>query len=193
MVRIRRRQQPSPNHSNRITTLTQLMLEKLLEFGEVTLDAFFPSKYPEARLWRNILGLDPSYQFSPRTFSTILSRLRRDGLVAKRGPKRRALWSLTSAGQKALAASSEYESFVELPPRDGVPRLIIFDIPENERKKRDVIRRELIACDFQLFQKSVWLGHRPLPEDFFELLNELNLRKHVHILTIRDLGTIEAR
>lgn len=172
-------------------TLTQLILEKLLEFGEVMLDAFFPAKYPEARLWRNILGLDASYEFSPRTFSAILSRLRRQGLVSRRGTHRRASWSLTPQGKAAVAAPHDRDPFAELPPRDRVPRLVVFDIPERERAKRDAIRRELLACDYRPLQRSVWIGYRPLPEDFLELLDALDLQKHVHILTIRNAGTIE--
>ena len=188
MVRIRRRlpaKQPHP-----VITLTQLILEKILEFGEVALDAFFPAKYPEARLWRGILGLDPSYEFSPRTFSAILSRLRQQGLVARRGSRRKTSWSLTVRGKAVLRATGEEEPFADLPPRDGIPRLVTFDIPERDRKKRSVLRRELLACDFRALQKSVWIGYRPLPEDFLELLDELDLRKHVHILTLRNGGTI---
>lgn len=190
MVRIHRRQRASPEPQSRVVTLTRLILEKLLELGEVTLEAFFPAKYPEARLWRNILGLDATYQFSPRTFSATLSRLRRAGLVARRGSQRRARWSLTSAGRSVLVSRQERDPLADLPPRDGIARLVVFDIPERERKKRDAIRRELIACDFQALQKSVWLGHRPLPEDFIELLDGLNLSKYVHILTIHHSGTI---
>lgn len=134
-----------------------------MELGEVALDAFFPAKYPEARLWRSILGFDASYEFSPRTFSAILSRLRRQGLVSRRGTHRRASWSLTPQGKAAITAPHHgRDTFAELPPRDQVPRLVAFDIPERERKKRDAIRRELLACDYRPLQRSVWIGYRPL-------------------------------
>lgn len=189
MVRIK--QIPKKSKSALAITLTQLILEKLLELGEVTLDAFFPAKYPAARLWRGILGLDAEYEFSPRTFSAILSRLRQEGLVSRRGSHRRAYWSLTPQGKVAMAAPQGRDPFAELPPRDQIPRLVAFDIPERERAKRDAIRRELLACDYHPLQRSVWIGYRSLPEDFLELLDALNLRKCVHILTVRNAGTIE--
>lgn len=190
MIRIRRK--PKPKRWSIVLTLTQLILEKLLEFGEVTLDAFFPAKYPEARLWREILGLDPAYEFSPRSFSAILCRLRKQGLVARRGKRRRSYWSLSAKGKLTLEGiEPKSNPLAHLPPLDKIPRLVIFDIPERERKKRDAIRQELLACDFRQLQKSVWLGYRPLPEDFFGLLDEFNLKKCVHILTVRDTGTIE--
>ncbi len=172
----------------KVKTLGYLLLEKLLEFGELTIDAFLPRRYPEARLWRNLLGLDPAYEFSPRTFSAILSRLRRQGLVERRGSARKARWAITAEGMAQLEALRRTED--QLPPKDSVPRLVIFDIPERERKKRNAVRRELTSCEFQQFQKSVWIGHRPLPEDFFEFLDALNLRKYVHVVSIRELGTL---
>lgn len=190
MVKIRRK--PQPKRQPLAITLTQAILEKLAELGEITLDAFFPAKYPEARLWRGILGLEPSYEFSPRSFSAILSRLRQQGLVARRGRRKRPYWSLTAKGKSALEeANHEDDPLADLPPRDKIPRLVVFDIPERERKKRNAVRQELLACDFHQLQKSVWLGYRPLPEDFFELLDELNLKKHVHLFTVRETGTIE--
>lgn len=166
-------------------SITRLILEKIAELGEASLDALLPPNYPEARIWRNLLGLDQSYPFSPRTFSSILSRLRGQGLVTKRGNNRRTLWSLTQKGGSLLGA----EQF--LPPVDGIPRLVIFDVPEVERKKRDAIRNELVSFDFEQLQKSVWLGYRPLPEDFIELLDVLNMKKHVHILSIKEQGTVK--
>ncbi len=165
-------------------TLTRTILETIFDLGEATVDAFLPPNYPEARLWRNTLGFDVSYQFSPRTFSAILSRLRRQGLVAKRGNNRRARWFLTKKG-KGLLGETQF-----LPPVDNIPRLVIFDIPEVERRKRNAIRRELVAYEFEQLQKSVWLGRRPLPDDFMEFLDALDMKKHVHILSIQQKGTV---
>ena len=78
-----------------------------------------------------------------------------------------------------------------MPKKDGIGRLVIFDIPERERKKRDAIRLELIASTFKQLQKSVWIGHHPLPPDFPELLDELRLRGKVHIFTIGKKGTLD--
>ncbi|MDP3727511.1 MAG: hypothetical protein Q8R35_02630, partial [bacterium] len=74
---------------NRTVTLTRVILEKLSELGEAALDSFFPAKYPEARLWRQLLGLDRRYRFRRETFSALLSRLQAAGLVARSGARRR--------------------------------------------------------------------------------------------------------
>ena len=75
---------------------------------------------------------------------------------------------------------------------DGITRLVVFDIPERERKKRDTLRAELIGYGFEGLQRSVWIGHRPLPADFIEFLDSLNLKNKVHIFSVRESGTLGA-
>ena len=156
-------------------TLTALILQTLSEIGEGALDSFFPAKYPEAKLSR--------HEFSRPTFSVILSRLQFAGLVERRGRKRQSIWRLTKAGNMKAENSK--------PKPDGIQRLVIFDIPEKERKKRRVIRGELTSLGYSQLQKSVWVGAIPLPKDFVALLDILNLHGKVHIFSIRERGTLQ--
>lgn len=167
-------------------TLSRLILEKLAELGEAVLDSFFPAKYPEARLWRSLLGLDEHYRFQRQTFVAILARLRVQGLVARMGPKKRPMWRISTRGIDFISKTPEYD----LPRPDGVRRIVVFDIPEKERRKRGVIRFELVSAGYTQLQKSVWHGDRPLSADFMERLHDLNLGRHVHIFSIRDSGTL---
>lgn len=167
-------------------TLTRLILGKISEAGEVLLDGFFPAKYPEARLWRGLLGLDRSYEFKRATFASLLSQLRAEGLIEKVTRQRRARWRLTSEGRSAIQREA-----ARLPPRsDGRKRLVCFDVPERERAKRKWLRGELIACGYQPLQKSVWVGTAPLPHDFVAALDALGLRGCVHLLRVESEGTL---
>src|SRR3989344_6891953 len=87
---------------HRAATLSRLILECLAEFGEVALSSFFPAKYPEARIWRALLGLDERYRFRRESFSTLLWRLKIQGLVARSGRKRESRWRLTGEGRRYL-------------------------------------------------------------------------------------------
>lgn len=167
-------------------TISTLILKKLGEIGYGTIDAFFPAKYPEAGVWRQILGLDKTYKFSKQTFHSILWRLQKQKLVERdiKG------WNITELGRK-LIGKVKYSPQAVLPKEDGIIRLVIFDIPERERKKRVWLRLELIACGFKILQKSVWMGYRPLSRAFLESLEDLGLRKFVHIVSIKRPGTLE--
>lgn len=167
--------------------LTRLILEKIAEGGEILLDSFFPAKYPEARLWRKIIGLDSSYEFKRPTFVAILSQLKAQGLVEGTLRRDRTHWRLTQAGRTTLTEKQH-----AAPPRpDGQKRLVCFDIPEHDRAKRQWLRGELIACGYRQLQKSVWIGEAPLPQDFIETLDTLELRGCVHILRVESKGTLD--
>lgn len=165
-------------------TIREIILERITDIGEATLDAFFPAKYPEARLWRNLLQ-SPSRRFSRRSFSAILSRLRREGLVERSGSRKHSRWHTSQKG-------AEYLHKLKVPPStpDGIQRIVVFDIPEKMKGKRDMIRIELMANGYHQLQKSVWLGMIPLSKDFLELLDALLLKPYVHIFSVREKGTL---
>lgn len=168
------------------TSLTQLVLEKLREAGELTLEAALPRNRAESKLWRQILGLPTGYEFSSRTFSTILYRLKKQGLVDKTGLHRRSIWSLTGEGKNSMDAIKS-----NLSQEDGIVRLVMFDIPEVESSKRRLTREKLLACGFSQLQKSVWVGYRPLPQKFIKFLDDMKLKGKVQIVSIDKKGTLE--
>lgn len=171
------------------TWATRFILEKILEIGEVTIDAFFPKKYSYARFSRNLFGLDGAPKTNLQTFSSIVSRLKRQGLVTGKRRSGKMHWSITLKGKRWI--NSRHKRPLRILERDEVQRLVIFDVPERERKKRDILRAELVSCNFQQLQKSVWMGYNPLPEDFFELLDALQLKNNVHIFSVHNKGTLE--
>lgn len=167
-------------------SITSIVLEKLAEIGVGTLDAFFPKKYSYTHGSRRLLGLDSYPKVSPPTLSAILSRLKKQGLVERVGNNRNSSWSITKKGLQKI----RHEYLDDALKKDDIARLVIFDIPERERKKRDIVRAELVGCGFEKLQKSVWIGYNPLPKSFIDSLDNLNLRGKVHIFSIRDRGTL---
>jgi len=176
---------------------TRLILEFLAEGGWVMLDSLYPKNYPQSQLARDLLGLDTrrtSKEKTKRSLSSILSRLKREGLAERHGSKKYAKWTITPKGKRHVKEVTPriFPSVRILPASDGILRLVAFDIPETERKKRDWIRKELIGCGYTMLQKSVFVGYRPLPHDFVEQLDMLGLDKKVHIMSIEKKGTLRA-
>ena len=170
-------------------SMTHAILACVAELGETTLSAFFPSKYPQAAIWRPLLGLERGKKMKREIISTILWRLQQQGLVKRTGAKKTAKWRVTPYGMEKL--NQKEARARSKPVSDGIMRLVIFDIPENERRKRDVIRAELVRYGFQQLQKSVWIGRCPIPKDFITLIDVLTLNGKVHIFSVQDQGTIE--
>lgn len=167
------------------------------------LEAFFPPGYSYTDPSRRLLGIDRRcrhrFSFERRTsVSSILVRLRRAGLVARDGPQKISSWHITAQGKKRLAVLSAGPAPLPknkhiLAKKDGKLRIVIFDVPERDRRKRDWLRTQLLACDFKPLQKSVWTGTRPLPEALIEEIDALDLSTHVHIMSIGEKGTLMLR
>ena|SRR3989344_9295451 len=87
-------------------------------------------------------------------------------------------YALTEKG-KELAQRFEYQN-IRLKPKKGWDRqwrIIIFDIPERLRGKRDVLRDALRRVGFIKLQQSVWV----YPHDCAELV--VLIRKDLHLYT----------
>jgi DNA-binding transcriptional regulator PaaX len=54
--------------------------------------------------------------------------------------------------------------------------LLIYDVPEERKKERDWLRRQLKNFDFIMIQRSVWVGPSPLPTQFTLYLKMIGLQ-----------------
>lgn len=190
--------------SNKMKTITVNVLSFLVEFGKVALGAFFPPNISYAHSGRVLFGLDPPSRYErhlaerkrrereeKHRISCILSHLRKQGFVMRQGPKKKSIWWITPKGKQFLKARLRDKSEIStLPPPDGIVRLVAFDIPESFRKRRDWLRTKLVTQDFRMLQKSVWIGTRPLAEEFLEELKDQKLLPFIHIVSIDRKGTL---
>ena len=64
-------------------------------------------------------------------------------------------------------------------------RIILFDIPEHNRKHRDYLRKIIKCVGFHELQKSTWIYPFPVPPFLKQLLLEDNIKKHVRLITTR--------
>ena len=70
-----------------------------------------------------------------------------------------------------------YVSFLSNFKKNSPKNLIVmYDIPHNLKKERDWFRRQLINFGYVMIQKSVWVGPSPLPKDFLEYLEEIQIK-----------------
>ncbi|MBI4118866.1 MAG: hypothetical protein HY452_01225 [Parcubacteria group bacterium] len=168
-------------------SITKFILKKLAEIGETSLENIFPRNRAESLVWRQMLGLPAGYEFSKPTFLTLLHRLKKEGLVDKSGKGKNSKWLVTILGQRKV---KYYQNSIMIIAKDNIPRLVIYDIPESQRKKRDWIRYELAAAGYEQLQKSVWLGYSPLPEEFVKSIKDFGVEDKVHIVSVNKKGTL---
>jgi|SRR3989344_4849906 len=57
--------------------------------------------------------------------------------------------------------------------------IVIYDIPEEQKKERDWFRRQLKNFEYIMIQRSVWVGPSPLPKDFLDYVKLIGLKKQL--------------
>ena len=128
-----------------------------------------------------------------RRFTHLLYNLRKDKLVEKDDKKilrltqrgREILEKLRAQKSKSLPDNSRYKT-----ESDSELKIIIFDIPEEERQKRDWLRLVLKNLNFSMLQKSVWVGKGNLPKEFIDDLSRYKIISYVDIFTISKYGSL---
>src|SRR3990167_838001 len=68
--------------------------------------------------------------------------------------------------------------------------IVIFDIPERERRKRAWLRLALKNIGLKLIQRSVWMGKVKIPKEFLDDIRELHLVNFVEIFEITKSGSL---
>ncbi len=163
------------------------ILISLEEAGEEFLRSL-PSSYPSFKLVKDIFGIQ-GYGYSKLNDSTVranMYRLRQQGLIVK-DPKQK-IYYLTPKGKKAaMEIKSRYAQQASDRSWDGKFRIFAFDIPEKKKGWREAIRRELAVSQFRQLQESVYIGKYPLPEDFYQELEDNNILQHIFLLTVGEI------
>lgn len=118
------------------------------------------------------------------TLRVTLSRLKKKGLLENKN----GLWRTTGKGKDYIGNKrKKLQIFSRDKARNRKKDLvIIFDIPEDNRSKRDRLRDMLQMLDFKYLQKSVWIGPSPLPKEFIEYLNQNNILKFIKFFKVKE-------
>lgn len=130
-------------------------------------------------------------------FQDLIYRLKKEGLIAyDKNSENKKIIRLTALGKIAIR-KNKLQKLDFLPLRkykqekDQTIKIIIFDIPERERRKRDWLRGTLLSLGFTMLQKSVWVGRSKIPEAFLRDLKTLEMLKYVEIFSIGKTGTLK--
>lgn len=76
---------------------------------------------------------------------------------------------------------------------DGFWRVVIFDIPEDNRKAREFFREKLKNLGFQQLQKSVFITRLECKDEIDFLRHSLEISPHVSYILAKDVSSIEKK
>jgi DNA-binding transcriptional regulator PaaX len=74
------------------------------------------------------------------------------------------------------------------PEKDGVWKLVIFDIPEKQKYVRVVLRAKLKALHFKKWQNSIWVSPYKLDDEIEAELSELAKKFFVRLIKTKEIN-----
>lgn len=95
---------------------------------------------------------------------------------------------LTRNGKDRALTYKLDEMKIDQPSKwDGQWRIVLFDIPENQRKIRDAFRHHLRELDFYEFQKSVFIHPYDCKDEIDYLIEFYNARRYIRFVVANSL------
>ena len=114
----------------------------------------------------------------------LLWNLKQKGYIEMKKRGKRAEYILSDKGRLKIL-KHKISKCKSLPKGKYV--VVIFDIPESQRKLRDELRWALKRNKFTKLQLSVWASRQAVYKDIKDLINELGIQKWVTIFYASDL------
>lgn len=151
-----------------LSDLILLYLEKTVD-GYVRLEDFLYNTHIYAR------GYDRPLKKS--ALAQALKRLREKELVEEIFETGDLAYKLSAAGQELLFLQQDV-----VKDWDRKWRIIIFDIPESQRKIRRILRGKLRQWGFVAWQKSVWATKRNIMDKLKKIIIELDVNEWVALI-----------
>lgn len=162
------------------------ILRKLLLGGAIFIAAQSP--YFWLHLYKNFFSGKPIFK-KKRKFQNAFYYLKKRGLIRMEKKNKQLYIFLTKEGEWEAGRYQINELYIKPQKRwDGKYRVIIFDIPEVNRIKREAFRGKLKELGFFPLQKSVWVYPYPCQTEIELLRKFFNLRKkNLRILEVEKI------
>ncbi len=125
--------------------------------------------------------------FSRKQFAKLIYYLKKNNYIKVKNLEGKKAVMLTKKGiDKAVKVSFKSDSQKKKKRIDGKWIMIIFDIPEKSKSKRDLLRSILINLGYKLFQKSVWITPYDVYKETEKRLQFYLLDKYVKMFLIEE-------
>lgn len=168
-------------------TLSEKFLWDLYKIYEKFSDILnFPPKniyevaYPELKRIKNRWQTEKDR----KKFKNLIYRLKKKGLI--KDSKEIGGWLLTPKGEELILKSKD--KFREYKKRkDGKWVMVIFDIPEKKKRKRELLREKMKFLGFKMLQKSIWISPLDVINEINNFIEKNFLRPYVRTFLIEEI------
>lgn len=116
-----------------------------------------------------------------------VQRMVRTGYLSRDGRGRKAKYRLSEKGKERIR--QKISRFLTDDVKwDGLWRLVIYDIGENQRRDRDHLRKFLKSLGFGMLQRSIWISPHSVKDELETFLEESGMREAVLVVETKYVG-----
>jgi DNA-binding transcriptional regulator PaaX len=122
----------------------------------------------------SMFGIPAIFPYKKQSINNTIYKLSKDGYISK-GDN---YIHLLPKGRKYVENKKVRFLTFDSPYKKESPKnlLVMFDIPEVKKAEREWFRFHLRQFNYEMIQKSVWVGPSPLPENFWDYIKEIKLQ-----------------
>jgi len=120
-------------------------------------------------------------------FSQLVYRLKKNGYIKIKNLEQNKGVILTKKGvEKVLKSKIKTQGGKKR--SDGKWQMIIFDIPEEKRCLRDLLRKKLILLKYKMLQQSIWICPYDVQKETEFILRENSIDPYVKLFLIEEIA-----
>jgi phenylacetic acid degradation operon negative regulatory protein len=141
----------------------------------------------------SLITLFNNFGLSDQAVRSAVSRMCHADLLKVRSEGRKSYYSLTPRGHNLLSSGAQRIFIRKDATWNGNWNIVTYTIPEEERKTRDILRRELIWMGYGALSGATMISPYDLTNEVTELAQQLGVVQRVHIFQAREQGIADAK
>jgi hypothetical protein len=160
--------------------------------NEIWSKQYYGLKHPFAMLWPDYFEYKDNYwerhkdRKRRKKFIKVISYLKNKGYLNIKDIKNRKAVIITPKGMDEVF-KTKIKLAEKKKRRDEKWQMILFDIPEQKRKERDLFRKQLKYLGYKKLQRSVWVCPYDVLVDSNILIARYNLKRFVRLLLVEEV------
>jgi phenylacetic acid degradation operon negative regulatory protein len=141
----------------------------------------------------SLITLFNNFGLSDQAVRSAVSRMCHAGILKVRSEGRKSYYSLTPTGHNLLSTGAKRIFIRKDTTWNGTWNIVTYTIPEEERKTRDTLRRELIWMGYGALAGATMISPYDLTSEVMELAERLGVAYRIHIFQAQEQGITDAK
>jgi phenylacetic acid degradation operon negative regulatory protein len=141
----------------------------------------------------SLITLFNNFGLSDQAVRSAVSRMCHAGFLTARSEGRKSYYSLTRRGHDLLSTGAQRIFVRKDTTWNGTWNIVTYTIPEEERKTRDTLRRELIWMGYGALSGATMISPYNLTNEVMAQAERLGVVTCIHIFQASEQGMVDAK